>query len=136
MARHTPSAATPGSGVPAIKDTGKADTVAGYTCEYYVVGQAQEAEICAAKGLGMFGMGQSPMGGGGASGALAALANPEYATFFKDGFFPLKLVKLEKGQRQTVLEATQIEKKALEASLFAPPPDYKEMKMPALGQKH
>jgi hypothetical protein len=111
------------------------DTVAGYTCEYYAVGQAQEGEICAAKGLGMFGMGQSPMGGG-ASGALAALANPEYATFFKDGFFPLKFVKLEKGQRQTMLEATQIEKKALEASLFAPPPDYKEMKMPALGQKH
>jgi hypothetical protein len=133
MARHSPSAAAP-AGVPAIKATGKTDTVAGYTCEYYAVGQAQEGEICAAKGLGMFGLGQSPMGGG-ATGALAALANPEYAKLFKDGFFPLKFVKLEKGQRQTLLEVTQVEKKALDASLFSPPPDYKEMKMPAFGQK-
>jgi hypothetical protein len=33
-----------------------------------------------------------------------------------------------------VMEATRVEKKALDASLFVPPPDYKEMKMPGFGR--
>jgi hypothetical protein len=32
------------------------------------------------------------------------------------------------------MEATRVEKKTLDASLFVPPPDYKEMKMPGLGR--
>lgn len=122
---------TPGA-VPKITDTGKSDTIAGHTCEYYLVGDTQQAEVCAAKGLGTFGMGQSPMGRM-STGAMAMLAaNPK---LWKDGFFPLKVVSLDKGQRQTVLEATLVEKKTLDASLFVPPPDYKEMKMPGFGQK-
>lgn len=138
MAKNMPGAGgqgAPAGGAgapPAITATGKTETVAGYSCEYYVVGDKQKMEICAAKGLGMFSMGQSPMGRMGAN-PLAALSDPTYAKIFRDGFFPLKIRNLERNE--VVLEATQVEKKTLDASLFVPPSDYKEMQMPSFGQK-
>jgi hypothetical protein len=48
---------------------------------------------------------------------------------YKDGFFPLK-VTASGPQGGIMLEVTSIEKKSLPASLFAPPADYTEMKMP------
>jgi len=129
------SGATPGS-IPKITATGRKETIAGHECEYYVMGDKGEMEVCSAKGLGMFMMGQSPMGGALSSMAsLAALAtNSDAAKLFADGFFPLKVVNTEHGKKEVVLEATRVEKKPLEASLFAPPPDYKEMKMPGFGR--
>jgi hypothetical protein len=129
-----------GAGVPAamasIKATGRKETIAGHECEYYLMGEKGEAEVCSAKGLGMFMMGQSPMGGGMASlAALAALGTHSDAVkLFSDGFFPLKMVHTEGGKKQVVMEATRVEKKMLDASLFVPPPDYKEMKMPGFGR--
>lgn len=119
-----------------IKATGRKETIAGHECEYYVMGEKGEAEVCSAKGLGMFMMGQSPMGGAISSMAsLAALAtNSDAARLFADGFFPLKMVSTEHGKREVVMEATRVEKKPLEGSLFVPPPDYKEMKMPGFGR--
>jgi hypothetical protein len=129
-----------GAGVPSamasIKATGRKETIAGHECEYYVMGEKGDAEVCSAKGLGMFMMGQSPMGGGmGSMAALAALGtNSDALKLFSDGFFPLKMVHTEGGKREVVMEATRVEKKTLDASLFAPPPDYKEMKMPGFGR--
>jgi len=129
-----------GAGVPSalasIKATGRKETIAGHECEYYVMGEKGEAEVCSAKGLGMFMMGQSPMGGGmGSMAALAALGtNSDAVKLFADGFFPLKMVNTEHGKREVVMEATRVEKKSLDASLFVPPPDYKEMKMPGFGR--
>jgi Domain of unknown function (DUF4412) len=125
------SAGTPGS-IPKITATGRKETIAGHECEYYVMGDKGEAEVCSAKGLGMFMMGQSPMGGGASSlAALAAVgSNPDAVKLFSDGFFPLKMISNEGGKKQVVLEATLVERKSLDASLFAPPPDYKEMKIP------
>ena len=124
------------SALASIKATGRKDTIAGHPCEYYVMGEKGEAEVCSAKGLGMFMMGQSPMGG--AMSSLAALAalgtNADAAKMFADGFFPLKVVNLEGGKKEVVIEATRVEKKALDGSLFVPPPDYKEMKMPGFGR--
>jgi hypothetical protein len=122
--------------MPKITATGRKETIAGHECEYYVMGDKGEAEVCSAKGLGMFMMGQSPMGGAVSSMAsLAALAtNSDAAKLFADGFFPLKMVSTEHGKREVVMEATRVEKKALDASLFVPPPDYKEMKMPGFGR--
>jgi hypothetical protein len=127
--------ATPGS-LPKITATGRKETIAGHECEYYVMGDKGEMEVCSAKGLGMFMMGQSPMGGALSSMAsLAALAtNSDAAKLFADGFFPLKMVNTEHGKKEVVMEATRVEKKPLEASLFVPPPDYKEMKMPGFGR--
>jgi hypothetical protein len=106
--------------------------VAGYTCEWYVMGEKSEAEVCAATGLGMFMYGQSPMGRSESSmSALATLgANADYVKMFKNGFFPLKMAQNERGRKRVVMEATKVEKKSLDASLFVPPPDYTEMKMP------
>ena len=120
--------------MPIIKATGRTEVVAGYTCEYYVMGKKGEAEVCSAKGMGFFAFGQSPLGGVGSMAALTALAaNPDYIKLYKDGFFPLKMVVTERGQ-EFVMEATRVEKKSLDASLFVPPPDYKEMKMPGFGR--
>jgi hypothetical protein len=44
------------------------------------------------------------------------------------------MVHTEGGKKQVVLEATRVEKKALDSSLFVPPPDYKEMKIPGFGR--
>jgi len=124
--------------MPRITATGRKETIAGHECEYYVMGEKGDAEVCSAKGLGMFMMGQSPMGGGSSSmAALAALGtNSDAVKLFSDGFFPLKMVHTEGGKREVVMEATRVEKKTLDASLFVPPPDYKEMKMPGFGQMH
>jgi uncharacterized protein DUF4412 len=122
--------------MPKITATGLKETIAGHECEYYVMGDKAETEVCSAKGLGMFMMGQSPMGGG--TAALAALAamstNPDAVKLFADGFFPLKVVNVKGGKNEVVMEATRVEKKTLEASLFVPPPDYTEMKMPGFGR--
>jgi hypothetical protein len=119
-----------------VTATGRKETIAGHECEYYVMGEKGEAEVCSAKGLGMFMMGQSPMGGGPSSlAALAAMsANPDAVKLFADGFFPLKVINLDGGKREVVLEATRVEKKTLDDTLFVPPPDYKEMKIPGLGR--
>lgn len=134
--KDTGTGAGASAAMPTIKATGRKETIAGHECEYYVMGDKGETEVCSAKGLGMFMMGQSPMGGGVA--ALAALAamstNPDAVKLFADGFFPLKVVNVKGGKNEVVLEATRVEKKALEASLFVPPPDYTEMKMPGFGR--
>jgi hypothetical protein len=121
---------------PSIKATGRTETVAGYTCEWYVMGEKEESQVCAAKGLGFFMYGQSPMGrGAGSMDALAGLgANADIVKLFKDGFFPLKMAQNRGGKTQVVMEATKVEKKTLDASLFVPPPDYTEMKMPGFGR--
>ena len=122
--------------MPKITATGRKETIAGHECEYYVMGEKGDMEVCSAKGLGMFMMGQSPMGGGSASmAALAALgSNSDAVKLFSGGFFPLKMVRVEGGKRETMMEATRVEKKTMDASFFVPPPDYKEMKMPSFGR--
>jgi hypothetical protein len=122
--------------MPKITATGRKETIAGHECEYYVMGDKGETEVCSAKGLGMFMMGQSPMGGGLASlAAVAAMStNPDAVKLFADGFFPLKVVSVKGGKNEVVMEATRVEKKTLDASLFVPPPDYTQMKMPGFGR--
>jgi Domain of unknown function (DUF4412) len=132
-----PSAAGAPMTPPKITATGKTETIAGRTCEHYVMGEKQEFDVCAAKGMGYFGMGGgSPMGpaGMGAS-ALASALPPGWSDATKayaDGFFPLKMERLQGTARQTVMEVKSVEAKTLDSSLFVPPPDYKEMKLPTL----
>ncbi len=126
--------------LPKITSTGKTETIAGYTCEHWLIGDAQDADICFAKGLGYFGSG-GDMGGlldkfkslGFGDKAKAQLdANPEFAKFIEGGAFPLKISQLENGQPKTVMEVTGIERKSLEDSLFTVPPDYKKMEIPGM----
>lgn len=122
---------------PKLTDTGKQETIAGYTCEHWLMGDKQNLDMCVAKGLGYFGMGGQ--GGGGLS-ALKNLAfspkllaeaatHPEWVKFLEGGAFPLKITSTEDGKVKMNMEATRIEKKSLDDSLFAVPADYKEFNM-------
>ena len=122
--------------VPKITATGRTETIAGRTCEHFVMGDKDPVDVCAAKGLGYFGMGGGgPMGGRMGAGGLGAALPPGWSDAVKayaDGFFPLKLERLDGDKRETMMQVKSIEPKTLEEALFVPPPDYKEMKMPSL----
>ena len=124
---------------PKLTSTGRQETIAGYTCEHWLMGEKQDLDMCVAKGLGYFGM-------GGQSGGLASLKNlafspkmlaaaaahPEWVKFLNGGAFPLKLTAMQDGKVKMTMEATRVEKKALDDSLFVIPADYKEFSMPNL----
>ena len=123
---------------PALTRTGKQETIAGHTCEHWLMGDKQEIDMCVAKGLGYFGMGGQSGGGLGTFRNLAfspkmlaeAAAHPEWVKLLEGGAFPLKLTTMEDGKVKMSMEATRIEKKALDDSLFVIPSDYKELSMP------
>ncbi|HET8625228.1 MAG TPA: DUF4412 domain-containing protein [Gemmatimonadales bacterium] len=116
-----------GKPVPAkLTRTGKTETVAGHKCEHCLVGAQQETDICAAKGLGV-------MVGGGLAGLPGHYR--AYTDLAKDGFLPLKVTSLRGGKAEVVMEATRIEKKRLDASLFAVPAGYTEMDMGKMMQQ-
>ena len=122
---------------PKLTPTGKTETIAGYSCEHWLMGEKQEIDMCVAKGLGYFGMGGQTGGGFGSAKNLmfnpkllaAAAAHPEWVKFLQGGAFPLKLTAMKDGKAQMTMEATRIERKALDDSLFTIPPDYKELNM-------
>ena len=58
-----------------------------------------------------------------------ASAHPEWVKFLEGGAFPLKITATENGKVTMNMEATKIERKSLDDSLFAVPPDYKELNM-------
>ncbi len=129
--------------MPRITATGKSETIAGKSCEIYRFakeeGQPDNMEVCAAKGMGFYmGGRRGPMGGGrGGNGPgsdvaymTTAMANPEFAKAYKDGFFPLRVTSLKDGSRNIML-VTKIEPKSIDASAFAIPSDYHKMDMPA-----
>jgi len=122
---------------PKLTPTGKTETIAGYSCEHWLIGDKQEMDMCVAKGLGYFGMGGQTGGGFGSVKSLmfnpkllaAAAAHPEWVKFLQGGAFPLKMTAMEDGKVHMTMEATRIERKPLDDSLFAIPPDYKELNM-------
>ena len=128
---------------PKITDTGKTETIAGKTCSVYrfaeEAGKPETMEICAAKGMGFFAMGQGggPMGGKNPyAGAIDAGANPEYAKLFKDGFFPLRITDISKGKPENVILVTAITPKSIPDAAFEIPAGYTEMKMPSMPKRN
>lgn len=123
---------------PKLTPTGKQETIAGYTCEHWLMGDNQDIDMCVAKGLGYFGMG-GQSGGGLASlknlafspkMLAAAASHPEWVKFLNGGAFPLKLSAMKDGKVSMTMEATRVEKKPLDDSLFVIPTDYREFSMP------
>jgi len=112
--------------------TGKRETIAGYPCEHWLVGEgADQMDMCLAKGLGFFGFG----GQGGRAGLGAAFpsldraglevllaARPELKELVEGGAFPLKA-----ETANLTLVVTRVERKALSDDLFRPPADCKQM---------
>jgi hypothetical protein len=122
---------------PKLTDTGKEETIAGYPCHDWLIGDKQIIEVCVAKGLGAFGM--SGSGGNGLFGHLLspqmsaeAAAHPEWAKLTEGGAFPLKTTMSENGKTTFTMEATSVERKKIDDSLLVVPSDYKEFKAPAL----
>ncbi|HEU5169695.1 MAG TPA: DUF4412 domain-containing protein [Gemmatimonadales bacterium] len=120
---------------PKITKTGRTETIAGHKCEHYLMGEKQESDICAAKGLGMFMAGQTGHGRGMFGGASLPAGYEQYEEFVKDGFFPLKMSQIKGGKEEVVMQATSIEKKSLDPSLFAVPDGYKELNMGQMMQQ-
>jgi hypothetical protein len=120
--------------------TGKTETVAGYNCTHWVIGDKQDTDACLAKGLGYFGGGSDS---GGVFDKLRNIAlgdktkahlqaNPEFLKFVEGGVFPLKLAIIENGQARTLMEVTKVERKSLDDSVFAIPADFKKMEIPGM----
>lgn len=126
---------------PKLTATGQQETIAGYTCEHWLMGEKQELDMCVAKGLGYFGMGGQS--GGGSFSAFQNLAfspkllaeaasHPEWVKFLEGGAFPLKLQFMDDGKVKMTMEATRVERKPLDDSMFSIPADYKEMTVPTM----
>jgi len=117
-------AAAAKGGTATIKKTGNTETIAGYKCEHVLVtDKGETSDVCTATGLGAF-----RMPGGGRGGPPKA---ESWESGVGDGGFPLKVTKAGK----VVMEVTKIDKKALDASLFAPPADYQKLDMGAMMRK-
>jgi len=117
---------------PKVTKVGTSETVAGRSCDNYLVGEKQDHEVCVAKGLGFFGgMGRGPMGGGRAPAAgMPDWSSSKLMTEFKDGFFPLKISRIDGDKKALVLEVTKIEEKPVPSSMFEVPEGYTKMDMP------
>jgi hypothetical protein len=117
---------------PKVTSTGETETIAGFTCRHWLIGDNQDLDVCMAKGLGYY--------SGGSGGILDKLkdptlrekakaqldANPEFAKFVEGGAFPLKVAFIENGQPRVIMEVTRIERKSLDDSLFTVPVDYQK----------
>jgi len=105
---------------PAVKWTGKKETIAGYQCEHATVTgpDGKSADACITKELGTFTMPSGPMSGGRRSEGWQGGLGPE--------MFPLKVTV----GTDVAFEVTRVEKKTLDASLFSLPTGYQKMQMP------
>lgn len=118
--------------------TGKSDKIAGHACDYWRMeaGNGVTADICAASDMGTFaamggGGGRRGGGGGGGGGFAAGAARMAWQRALSaQNLFPLKVVMQMEGQEVTALEATKIEPKKLDASMFSPPASYQKREMP------
>jgi hypothetical protein len=118
---------------PPLTKTGKTETIAGRSCDHYLMGDDQDMDVCAAKGLGVFAMGSSGGMGGGPMGGMSLPEGwDQYASQFSEGFYPLKMEEIDGDERKLIMEVTKIEPQSLSDDLFVVPADYKEMKVPGM----
>ncbi len=106
---------------PAVARTGRMGTVAGYKCEHFTVTDDDGASLdsCMSSELGGFRM---PA----ASNPMAPQQEAEWLSEVGARYFPLKVTKAGKP----VIEVTAIERKALDAALFAVPEGFQAFAMP------
>ena len=116
--------------------TGKTDTVAGYQCDIFQTKSKETGKIrgeaCAAKGLANMGafMGLNR------SSAVSGDFSKEVRQIIKEGYFLLRMVrKDDDGLEKMRMEATSVEKKKLDNSLFVPPADYTKFDINAMREK-
>jgi len=111
---------------PAIVKTGKFETIAGYKCEHMTLTDTdgRSVDACMSSQLGGFRLpaASNPMAPQEESGWLAALGDRQ---------FPLKVTKAGK----TVVLVTDVQKKPMDAAMFAPPDGFQSFAMPVQRKK-
>ncbi|MEZ4457330.1 MAG: DUF4412 domain-containing protein [Gemmatimonadales bacterium] len=120
---------------PKITATGRSETVAGVSCEHYLIEHEDEQlDMCVAKGLGfgMFGSPSMPGNGRRPSGGIdVPLEYRELMAKYRDGFQPLKVERVKGDKREMVFEVTEIDRKPPAAEDMNVPANFNEFKMPA-----
>lgn len=122
-----------------VTATGRRETIVGVSCEHYLFENTEQrsrgqTDICAAGGMGFMG---SPYQAGALMPSTAAMLranNPELARLMRRGFFPLKMTMTE-GGKQSVFEATAVDRHRPDAALFTPPPGYSRLEIPGMTRK-
>jgi len=128
---------TEAQNLPLITRTGKTETIAGYTCEYYQFGYQEKMDFCVAKGLSYIPSGNDYRGGllhhfNYQEPQKSMETDPEFKKLVESGAFPLKITYDVNGQVKTYMEVTGIERKSLADSLFQVPVDYKKVELPEI----
>jgi len=120
-----------------VTTTGQTETIAGYSCQHWLMGAKQQTDVCLAKGLGQSGsiLAQLKTLGLDEKAKAQIQANPEFLKFAEGGAFPLKMSQIENGQSKTILEVTKVERKSLDDFVFTVPSDYKKMEIPSMPTK-
>ena len=114
-----------GAGHKTISRTGKFETIAGYKCEHVMItdDDGSTTDVCTTSEISAtFNL---PMGN--SSRGFMQPQPPGWASQLGAGIFPLKV---QKGDL-VIYEVKSIEKKSLDAALFAAPEGYQRMSMPA-----
>ncbi|HVT39692.1 MAG TPA: DUF4412 domain-containing protein [Gemmatimonadaceae bacterium] len=122
-----------------VTPTGKHESVAGVGCDHYTFAAADskddtQVDICGATGMGFFAMTGDVISSSASTAALMKAENPQLARLAANGFFALKMSVNSKGKPVT-WEATHIEKRSLDNSLFKPPSDYTPFTIPGMPGK-
>jgi hypothetical protein len=123
-----PGAAATPHAPPQITKTGKHETIAGMDCEDWTSKDAsgKVGAICAAKGIAFFDFAAMAPGRSEGAAWIDQLRSEQY--------FPLRAVDTDaSGKEVSRMEATKIERKSLDDSLFVPPAGYHPMVIPQMG---
>ncbi len=104
---------------PTITKTGRTEQVAGHACEHWTVKDdgGEAVDVCMAQGIGAF------------AGLERAGVGAWLSDIGEGGWFPLLATRVASGE--TVLRVTAIDRRALDASLFAVPAGYQKLAVPA-----
>ncbi len=120
-----------------VTATGRRETIAGVPCEHYLFSDAATpgagtSDVCGAAGMGFMGAGNKGMGAFPSTAGFARATHPQRAALARRGFFPLKMTVTGPDGSAMTWQVVRIERRSLEAALFAPPAGYAKMAMPAM----
>lgn len=103
-----------------MKKTGETKSVAGTSCEVWIVNDAENSfQLCVAQGMGTFMMPRNPM---------MQANTPQWAKdAMAEGFMPLEIIDVTNGKEDIKMIATKIEEKSLSSALFEIPEGYNDM---------
>ena len=122
-----------------VTATGQHETIAGVGCDHYLFQNTEKPDskpmdICGATGLGFMGMAGEANSMMPSTIALLRSQDPDLARLARQGFFPLKMI-FSSEHGNGVWEATQVDRRRPDATLFQPPAGYTQLQIPGVGGK-